>query len=696
MKKIKFIFIVVIIISMILPSSAYAKNEDKNNFNPPDLYTPKIYEAKDYSQSRVTNRTMLFDNEIDLYFKMEQLIKEALINGDSKIDISNLGIDIYQYPKLSYIIFFSPYLNNDIKCDFYYFETTYVYCILSNSMTIKETQEYFKQVDIKVAEIKSCVSNGLSDEEIALSIHDYLCYFYEYDYDNYLNGTLPNESYKSNGLFMKGRGVCQAYAYGYQYIMGLFNIECYVTSSDEMNHAWNIVKIEGSYYHVDCTLDDPVRDRLGSINHNYFLLSDSAIMKGSSPHTGWDLTKLTCNNTKYDDAYWNNIQSQIILINNDRYYIKNSKLEKMNVLTRKTTQLFDLGVWPVWNDSGYWLSSFSGLFHNQGYLYFNTYDRIQRLSLVNNKIENVYKPNITNGYIYGIRDNGQQLQYILKKQYNDQSLNLVAPISLLVQPSAIILDKSSAVLNLGDSLQLKATVIPTDAPIALSWKVDREDILTVSDTGDVKAKSAGTATITVMTSNRKIASCQITVTEKPLPFTDVSSKVWYYNTVKETYKLGLMTGTTSTTFSPDSSMSRGMVATVLYRMASAPNVTYKSIFKDVNKSDYYAQAVTWAYNNKIISGYSNNKFGPNDNVTREQIAVMLCNYARFKNQKVNITKDLSKFKDYKNITSYATPSMMWVVKNGIMSGTEDGRLNPISNATRAECAKMLLQTYKLI
>ena len=179
-------------------------------------------------------------------------------------------------------------------------------------------------------------------------------------------------------------------------------------------------------------------------------------------------------------------------------------------------------------------------------------------------------------------------------------------------------------------------------------------------------------------------------------FKDVSEKAWYYNTINEVNQLGLMTGTTSTTFSPDSSMSRGMVATVLYRMAGAPNVTYKNIFNDVNKSDYYAQAVTWAYSNKIISGYSNGKFGPNDNVTREQIAVMLCNYAKYKGTKTNSNKDLSGFKDKSKISSYALPSMKWVVEKGIITGTEDKKLNPINNATRAECAKMLLQAYKLL
>ena len=139
-----------------------------------------------------------------------------------------------------------------------------------------------------------------------------------------------------------------------------------------------------------------------------------------------------------------------------------------------------------------------------------------------------------------------------------------------------------------------------------------------------------------------------------------------------------------------------MVATVLYRMAGAPNVTGKSKFSDVKDGLWYSKAITWAANQGIISGYQNGKFGPDDNVSREQMAVMLRNYAMKKGFNTNTTNNLTKFKDYKNVTSYAKSAMGWAVDKGIISGANNGtRLNPTSNATRAECAKMLLQSYKL-
>ena len=121
---------------------------------------------------------------------------------------------------------------------------------ITNSMTPTQTKAYIASVDAELDEILSQINSTMSDEQKALVIHDYLVYEYEYDYDNLTAGTLPEDSYRSGGLIMNRTGVCQAYAYAFYYLMSKFNIECYVTSSDSMNHAWNIIKIQDAYYHV--------------------------------------------------------------------------------------------------------------------------------------------------------------------------------------------------------------------------------------------------------------------------------------------------------------------------------------------------------------------------------------------------------------------------------------------------------------
>ena len=187
------------------------------------------------------------------------------------------------------------------------------------------------------------------------------------------------------------------------------------------------------------------------------------------------------------------------------------------------------------------------------------------------------------------------------------------------------------------------------------------------------------------------------VNQPETPFTDVSQSAWYYTTVKEAYELGLMTGTTSTTFAPNSPMTRAMATAVLYRISGSPAIEYESIFTDVADGKYYSKCVTWAAKNKIVNGYAaDNTFRPNANVTREQMAVILYNYAKFRRLDVSVQADLSSFHDVSQISSYARTAMSWAVGNKLMSGTLEGNLNPKNEATRAECAKMLLQTYKLI
>lgn len=181
-----------------------------------------------------------------------------------------------------------------------------------------------------------------------------------------------------------------------------------------------------------------------------------------------------------------------------------------------------------------------------------------------------------------------------------------------------------------------------------------------------------------------------------MPFKDVSSSYWYYDTILEAYQSGLVYGTDSTHFSPNGKMSRAMVATVLWRMAGTPNVSGISGFSDVKNNLWYSKAITWASNLGIISGYGNGKFGPDDPITREQMAVMLRNYClKYKKMNTTSTNNLTDFSDYKKVSSFAKSAVAWAVDKGIISGTETKKLNPKNNATRAECTKMLLVTSKL-
>ena len=180
----------------------------------------------------------------------------------------------------------------------------------------------------------------------------------------------------------------------------------------------------------------------------------------------------------------------------------------------------------------------------------------------------------------------------------------------------------------------------------------------------------------------------ITFKDKDMPFSDVSSNSWYYNAVKYAYSKGIMTGYTSTKFAPNDKITRGMFIMVLWKKEGSPYASSINQFVDVGNNDYYASAITWGVNNKIISGYNSSYFGPTDYITREQIAVILQQYCKYKGDNAKSTGNLTGFSDYKNVSSYATWGMKWAVGSGVITGSS-GKLQPKANATRAEVAAMM-------
>ncbi len=170
-------------------------------------------------------------------------------------------------------------------------------------------------------------------------------------------------------------------------------------------------------------------------------------------------------------------------------------------------------------------------------------------------------------------------------------------------------------------------------------------------------------------------------------FTDVPAGVWYEDAVQFTVDRGLFNGMTPTIFGPENPMTRGMLATVLYRLEKEPGTTVTGLFSDVAGGEYYARAIAWAAFQGVVGGYGNGLFGPNDDITREQLAVMLWRYS---GSPAATHKELH-FADVDQTSDWAIEAMRWAVENGIINGHNDGRLDPQGQATRAQVAAMLMR-----
>lgn len=182
--------------------------------------------------------------------------------------------------------------------------------------------------------------------------------------------------------------------------------------------------------------------------------------------------------------------------------------------------------------------------------------------------------------------------------------------------------------------------------------------------------------------------------EIELPFTDVPEGAWYADAAAYVYEHGLMAGTSATTFAPDATTSRSMIATILWRMAGSPVVNYAMDYTDVAQGQWYSEAIRWAASEGIVGGYGNGLFGTNDPITREQFAAMLYRFAQEQGYDVSIGENTNilSYTDVADLSEYAISAMQWAVGAGIINGTGDGStLTPQGQATRAQAAVMLMR-----
>ena len=178
-----------------------------------------------------------------------------------------------------------------------------------------------------------------------------------------------------------------------------------------------------------------------------------------------------------------------------------------------------------------------------------------------------------------------------------------------------------------------------------------------------------------------------------MPFTDVPEDTWYYTYIESVYKQGLMNGLTDTQFAPNDNLSRAQFATIFYRLAGEPEVEYAPIFPDVPDEYWFTDGILWANSAGIIKGYGDTGLcGPEDNINREQMAVMLYRYAEYKGYDLSAAEDISQFEDAAEVSSFAEQAVSWAVGNDIIIGKENMTiLDSQGSASRGECAAVIMR-----
>ena len=238
------------------------------------------------------------------------------------------------------------------------------------------------------------------------------------------------------------------------------------------------------------------------------------------------------------------------------------------------------------------------------------------------------------------------------------------------------------------------------------YEVDKVEVLD-KDGDPVKVTDNGDGTYTFIQPKGNV---QINVTFKKIEcdggkdcpsakYTDLSTGAWYHMATDYVISNGLMTGTGETTFSPDMTTTRAMIVSIFYRLEGGPSVNYDMTFDDVAQGEWYTEAVRWAASEGVVNGYSADEFGPNDPITREQMAAMLSNYAEYKGIDVSNRADLSVYVDESSISDWAYEVLSWANAEGMITGMTETTLEPQGNATRVQVAAILqrfCEAYNII
>ena len=291
----------------------------------------------------------------------------------------------------------------------------------------------------------------------------------------------------------------------------------------------------------------------------------------------------------------------------------------------------------------------------------------------------------------------------------------------------LYLDADKATMKAGETKTLTAELLPQmTTERTVTWQSDNPDVATVSPSGEITAVGEGKAVI-LASCGSGYGYCVVTVTKgggnpdddnpddddpngddpnddpvdddpvvTKLPFADVSSGDWFQSYVAYVYQNNLMKGLDDTHFGPVQNLARAQFAVILHRMNGEPKVAYTAKFPDVGDGIWYTDAILWASSIKVVNGYSDTgRFGPADYINREQMAVMMYRYADYKGYSTGNKADISKFKDASQVTGYAKEAMKWAYGNGIITGKDyETRLEPQGNASRAECATIIMRFVK--
>ena len=421
-------------------------------------------------------------------------------DGESAARIQEIISYVYSDPELFYLK-----TDNNYKIHFQLDENSNQWMFASVSVNYLNTYEEViplkEEFNNKVDEIIDKEFNdGMTELQKVLKAHDYLALNTKYD----TTGEIPDYNGGSSAydVLVCGNGVCQGYAQAFNVLMDRLGMESIMVTSRDMNHAWNLVSVDGEWYHIDATWDDPTPDRKGLVNHKYFMLSDEAIsQKGEYrdyTHYSWDSKGFKATSTKYDNAFWGAVSTEMFIEDGKWYYVDRNGVYSTYVEATGETNTF-VSVceenWPVYGatDGSYYLDKYTTLIVSGNTIYFNTPTQIYSMKLDGSEKRGLQyiNPYDVQGYVYGLTLKDNVLYAVIKQDPKDEGtlyeamnleLDKFTVIDMLQQTIDSLAEGQSATVQMDTE-----TIVPA---AAIESMKDRDITITL-DLGDYNWKLSG-------------------------------------------------------------------------------------------------------------------------------------------------------------------------------------------------------------
>ncbi len=384
-------------------------------------YDPELYKEP----------TVMYPGNSNGIMRISALTLEEYLVGKIRQLETEIDVSAYNIPKDDAGTVYRQILNNHPEI-FYVSGRKYSWSTSTGyttkyTLTYNDTAENIKKQRLEFEEaadrIVAQTMDSMSDVEKLLAVHDALILNCEYDKENLDADTVPDVSYTAYGALVNHVAVCKGYAEAYSYIVeNRLGISCDIVSSDEMNHAWNMVELDdGQWYHVDTTWDDPTWDSIGRVRHTYFLLSDAEISDEEHGHTGWDGTHEAVSDT-YDMCFWTDVRSAFCYWNGEWYYSKYNSDTRLTSLLKQKTFLDNSSPTVLYTENTTWNNYKAGYMYldkENDRLYFNGRDAIYRLDDPDGAVTKVCEPSISGKQlIFGFTIQDGKLCYALQENPN--------------------------------------------------------------------------------------------------------------------------------------------------------------------------------------------------------------------------------------------------------------------------------------